>query len=100
MVPAALKFIPGGRVPETTDQVNGAAPPACVSVAEYPGCPFVAKGNAVVVILSNATDIEITFVVMIICGLPESFTWIVNEDDPSAVGVPVSVRMFPVANAS
>ena len=66
-------------------QVTGAAPPDCVSVAEY-GVPTLPCGKLVVVI--TGLDLMVSCRVAVSVPLFESDTIEVNEKVPGTVGVP------------
>jgi hypothetical protein len=81
-------------------QMTGAAPPDCVSVAEY-GVPTLPFDKLVVVITGLDLMVSCRFAVSVV--LVESVTIEVNEKVPGAVGVPVMIpwafNARPEANA-
>lgn len=104
--PALLNDVPGGTVPERTENVYGGVPPLATIWSEI-ATPSVAFGRLVVVIVSGpefaamVSEAECEMVCAV--GKQESVTWKVNGNTPVAVGVPLItpvevLKLRPVGN--
>jgi hypothetical protein len=85
--PEGDKTNPVGRPPAVTVQVYGETPPDAASVAVGYVTLVVPDGRDVVATVSAALAVSVKFAVAVYPWV--SFTWIVKEKDPPAVGVPV-----------
>jgi hypothetical protein len=92
IAPPAERLSPGGREPEDSDQVIGAAPPVDPSDALY-ATPCTADGSAVVVMtngVAGAMTKDSDSVAAAGVGVAESVASAENLNVPDAVGVPQS----------
>jgi len=84
---------PEGNEPAVSEQLSGAVPPLVLSACEY-ACPNVPAGREPEEVMPG------TALTVIVNGVSTVFVplvaRIVNEKDPAALSVPVSVQVVPV----
>jgi hypothetical protein len=91
---ARLSESSGGRAPTLTAKPTGRTPPVVEMLAEY-GVPAVPPGSVVVVTASGFAACIVNVCVAVCGGTEESVTVTPNENEPTAVAVPLKAPLDP-----